>query len=248
MGAWLSSTAGELIRFETTQWSLVSAAGDEEERRDALAGLYRTYCSPVYSFVRRRGYSRQDAQDVTQDFFIHLVEKNAFSRADPNRGKFRTFLLGSLEFFLQTLSRRARAEKRGGRANIVFLDDETAEALYQLADPGLTAQQVFDARWAGTLIEGAVTRLQTEMERAGKRQLFDQLLGFVVGAEDSSYFEVAQRTGLTVAAIKAAIYRLRERYRELLRAEVARTVTSSADFDDEIKALRSSLMSRRSKR
>jgi RNA polymerase sigma factor (sigma-70 family) len=248
MSPWLSSTTGERIQFETTQWSLVSAAGQDEERRDALEGLYRTYCSPVYSFVRRRGYIRQDAQDLTQDFFIHLVEKNAFRRADPNRGKFRTFLLGSLEFFIQHVSRRARAEKRGGQAKVVFLDDESAEASYQLADPGLTAQQVFDARWAGTLIEGAVTHLKSEMERAGKRALFDQLLGFVVGGEESSYFEVAQRAGLTPAATKAAIYRLRERYRELLRAEVARTVTSSADFDDEIHTLRTSLLSRRPKR
>ena len=248
MSAWLSSSLGERIRFETTQWSLVSAASGDEGRRAALEGLYRTYCTPVYSFVRRRGYSRQDAQDLTQDFFVHLVEKNAFRRADPNRGKFRTFLLGSLELFLQDESRRARAEKRGGQANIVFLDNETPEAHYQLADPGLTAEQVFDARWAGTLIEGAVTRLKTEMERAGKRELFDQILGFVVGGEESSYFEIAQRTGLTVAAAKAAIYRLRERYRELLRSELARTVSSSADFDDEIRALRSSLTGRRSRR
>ena len=129
----------------------------------------------------------------------------------------------------------------------MFLDDETAEAYYQLADPGLTAEQVFDARWARTLIENALNRLQTEMERAGKRELYDQLLGFVVDAEKSSYFEVGQRAGLTTAATKAAIYRLRERYRELLRDEVARTVTSSADFELEIRELRSSLMSRRSK-
>jgi hypothetical protein len=156
-------------------------------------------------------------------------------------------LLGSLENVLQDAFRRARAEKRGGQADVVFLDDETAEAHYQLADPGLTAEQVFDARWAGTLIEGAVAALKTEMERAGKRGLFDQLLGFVVGGEETSYSEVAQRIGLTVAATKAAIYRLRERYRELLRAEVARTVSSSADFDDEIHDLRNSLMSRRPK-
>jgi RNA polymerase sigma factor (sigma-70 family) len=248
MSPWLSSTAGKQIRFETTQWSLVSAAGEDEERRNALEGLYRSYCSTVYSFIRRRGYSRQDAQDLTQDFFIHLVEKNAFRRADPNRGKFRTFLLGSLEFFLQHASQRARAEKRGGQANVVFLDDQTAEAYYQLADPGLSAEQVFDTRWARTLIENALNRLQTEMERAGKRELYDQLLGFVVDAEKSSYFEVGQRAGLTTAATKAAIYRLRERYRELLRDEVARTVTSSADFEHEIRELRSSLMSRRPKR
>src|SRR5580700_6089309 len=124
MSPWLSSTAGERIRFETTQWSLVSAAGEDEEKRDALEGLYRSYCSPVYSFVRRHGYSRQDAQDLTQDFFVHLMEKNALTRADPNRGKFRRFLLGSLEFFLRHADARARTEKRGGQAKIIFLDDE----------------------------------------------------------------------------------------------------------------------------
>jgi RNA polymerase sigma factor (sigma-70 family) len=245
MTAWLSSTAGEGIRFETTQWSLVTAAAAEEERRNALEGLYRTYSASVYCFIRRRGYGRQDAQDLTQDFFIHLVERNTFRRADPNRGKFRTFLLGALESFLQHASRDARAEKRGGNASVVFLDDETAETQHQLADPGLTAEQIFDARWAGALIQGAVARMRAEMEKAGKRELFDQLVEFVVGGKESSYLEVAQRTGLTIAATKAAIYRLRERYRELLVSELARTVSSPDDFDDEIRSLRNSLMNRR---
>jgi len=109
MTGWLSSSVGGQVRFETTQWSLVSAASDEQEKLGALSGLYRSYCTPVYFFIRRRGYSREDAQDLTQDFFLHLVEKNAFSRADPSRGKFRTFLLGALEFFLQHAAERARS-------------------------------------------------------------------------------------------------------------------------------------------
>jgi RNA polymerase sigma factor (sigma-70 family) len=248
MTGWLSSSVGGQVRFETTQWSLVSAASGEEEKHAALEGLYRSYCTPVYFFVRRRGYSREDAQDLTQDFFVHLVEKNAFSRADPSRGKFRTFLLGALEFFLQHEAERARSQRRGGQSNIVFVDAGNAEAQYQLVDPALTAEQIFDARWAGTLIEGALARLQAEMEQAGKSELYDQIWRFVVADEESSYLEVAQRTGLTVSAIKTAIHRLRSRYRAVLRDEIARTVTSSADFDEEIRALRSSLVGRRYRR
>jgi RNA polymerase sigma factor (sigma-70 family) len=247
MTGWLSSSAGGILRFETTQWSLVFAASEDGERRGALEDLYRSYCSPVYFFVRRRGYSRPDAQDLTQDFFVYLLQKNVFSRADPNRGKFRTFLLGTLEFFLSHASARARTEKRGGQADVVFLDDETAETHYQLADPGLTAEQIFDARWASTLVGNAVARLQAEMEKAGKRELFEQLWDFLAG-EESSYLEVSQRTGLSLAATKAAIHRVREHYRELLRTEIARTVSSFADLNDEIRSLRSSLMGRRSRR
>jgi hypothetical protein len=173
------------------------------------------------------------------------VEKNTFSRADPDRGKFRTFLLGSLQIFLQHAAERARTEKRGGQAKIIFLDDQTAEAGYQLTDPGQTAEQIFHARWLAALIEGALSRLQAEMEQSGKKKLFDQICGFLLEDEESSYIEVSQRTGLTISAVKASIYRLRGRYRELLRAEVARTVTSSADFDDEIRAFRASLAGRR---
>ena len=248
MTGWLSSSVGGQLRFETTQWSLVSAASAEEDKLAALEGLYRSYSTPVYFFIRRRGYNREDAQDLTQDFFLHLVEKNAFSRADPSRGKFRTFLLGALEFFLQHAAERARSQKRGGLDNTIVVDTATAEVQYQLVDPALTAEQIFDARWAGTLIEGALARLQTEMEQAGKRELFDQIWGFVVAEEESSYLEMCQRTGLTMSAIKTAIHRLRSRYRVLLRDEVARTVTSSTDFDEEIRALRSSLVGRRTRR
>jgi DNA-directed RNA polymerase specialized sigma24 family protein len=243
MTGWLSSSAGWRFRFETTQWSLVSAAaGEGEKSRDALENLYHSYCYPVYSFVRRRGYTRQDAQDLTHDFFIYLLEKDGFSRAAAGQGKFRTFLLRSLEFFLGHADERARTLKRGGRVTLVFIDDAAAEGAYQLIDPGLTAEQIFDAQWAMILIEGTLARLKAEMEQAGKGELFDQLSGFLLGGEESSYLELAKRTGLTLAATKAAIYRLRVRYRELLQAEVARTVASSADFDAEIRALQASLL------
>ena len=245
MAGWLSSSAGGQLRFETTQWSLVSAAaGEGEESRNALDDLYRSYCYPVYSFVRRRGYRRQDAQDITHDFFVYLLEKEGFSRALAGQGKFRTFLLRSLEFFLQHADRRTRTQKRGGRVTLVFLDDESAEVAYQLIDPGLSAEQIFDAQWAMMMVKSTFARLQSEMEQAGKRELFDHLSGFVLDGEESSYLEVAHRSGLTLPAIKAAIYRLRVRYRELLQAEVARTVASESDFEAEIRALQASLLNR----
>jgi RNA polymerase sigma-70 factor (ECF subfamily) len=152
-------------------------------------------------------------------------------------------LLGALEFFLAHAHERATAEKRGGNATLVFLDDETAEVRYQLADPGQTAEQVFDARWAATLIETTVDRLKAENEAAGKGELFNQIRGFLLEGEESSYAQVAERAGLTLGAVRLAIHRLRSRYRELLRAEIARTVVSSGDFDEEVRALRASLQS-----
>jgi RNA polymerase sigma factor (sigma-70 family) len=243
MADWLSSTAGGGLRFETTQWSLVAAAGADEQNRPAFQDLYRSYSQPIYAFIRRRGFGRQDAQDLTQDFFVHLLEKNTFSRADRLRGKFRTFLLGALEFFLAHAKERAQAEKRGGNASMVFLDDDDAEVRYQLADPGQSAEQIFDARWAATLIETTVDRLKKENETAGKGELFNQIRGFLLEGEESSYAQVAERTGLTLGAVRLAIHRLRARYRDLLRAEIARTVVSSADFDEEVRSLRASLQS-----
>jgi DNA-directed RNA polymerase specialized sigma24 family protein len=244
MEHWLSSSAGGNIRFETTQWSLVSRVGSEdEENRIAFESLYRSYSHPIYGFIRRRGYSRHEAQDLTQDFFLHLLQKNITNRADPLRGKFRTFLLSALGFFLLHANEKAGTQKRGGDAMMVFLDEETAEALYQLTDPAQTAEQIFDARWAATLVQATIDRLKAEMEAAGKGELFNQIRGFLIEYAKSSYAEAAQATGLTIAALKTAIHRLRVRYRDLLREEIARTVMSPADFDDEVRALRASLLS-----
>ena len=138
---------------------------------------------------------------------------------------------------------KAGAQKRGRDATMVLLDEETAEARYQLTDPGQTAEQIFDGRWAATLVQTKIDRLKAEMENVGKRELFNQLRGFLIAYPESSYAEAAQATGLTVPTLKAAIHRLRVRYRELLREEIARTVVSPADFDDEVRALRASLLS-----
>src|SRR6516162_3012637 len=148
----LDSTAGACPNFMTTQWGLVAAASTEgaAETRAALEELYRLYCYPVYAFIRRRGYRRQDAQDLTQDFFVHLLEKSTLGRADPQRGRFRNFLLGTLEYFLANAAERASAAKRGGGCQWVFLDDDSAENDYQLAAPEeLAPEKLFEARWAG---------------------------------------------------------------------------------------------------
>ena len=165
----LDSTAGGRPKFLTTQWGLVAAASAEgtAEARAALDGLYRLYCYPVYAFIRRRGHGRQDAQDLTQDFFVHLLEKSALGRADPQRGRFRSFLLGTLEHFLAHAAERARTVKRGGDCQLVYLDDDTAENRYQLA-ARMTAEKIFEARWAAALIEATLVRLRVESNQKAR--------------------------------------------------------------------------------
>ena len=242
MDAALDSTAAGRPNFLTTQWGLVATASAEgaAEARVALDGLYRVYCYPVYAFIRRRGYGRQDAQDLTQDFFVHLLEKSTLGRADPQRGRFRSFLLGALDHFLAHAAERARARKRGGDCQFVYLDDDAAENCYQLAAQ-MTAEKIFETRWAAALIEAALVRLRGELQAAGKRRLFDAVQGFLLGGEDASYQQVADRLGLSVGAIKTTIHRMRSRYRALLREEVARTVATPAEVEEELRCLRAAL-------
>jgi RNA polymerase sigma factor (sigma-70 family) len=195
----LDSTAGGRPEFLTTQWGMVANASEEGaiEARAALDELYRVYCHPVYAFIRRRGYGRQDAQDLTQDFFVYLLEKSALGRADPQRGRFRSFLLGTLDHFLAHAAERARTLKRGGDCQFVYLDDDTAENHYQLA-ARMTAEKIFEARWAAALIEAALVRLRVEFQGAGKGQLFDAIQGFLLSGEDASYQQVADGLGLSL--------------------------------------------------
>jgi DNA-directed RNA polymerase specialized sigma24 family protein len=242
----LDSRAGGRPNFLTTRWGLVSAASVEgdAEARAALEELYRLYCYPVYAFIRRRGYGRQDAQDLTQDFFVHLLDKGTLGRADSERGRFRNFLLGSLEHFLAHAAERAGAVKRGGGCQWVSLDDNGAEDRYQIAAPeGMTAEKLFEARWAAALVEATLVRLRCEMESEGKGNLFEALQGFLLGQEDASYQQVAIALGLSLGALKTAIHRLRGRYRALLREEVARTVAAPAEVDEEVRYLRAVLRS-----
>jgi DNA-directed RNA polymerase specialized sigma24 family protein len=246
VGGALDSTAGGRSNLHTTQWGLVAAASAEgtAEVRAAWGELYRLYSYPVYAFVRRRGYGRQDAQDLTQDFFVHLLEKGTLGRADAQRGRFRNFLLGALEHFLGHAAERAAAGKRGGGCQWVFLDDDSAEHPHELAAPeGMTAEKLFEARWAAALVEATFARLRGELESEGKEHLFEALQGFLLGRDDASYQEVANTLSLNLSALKTAIHRLRGRFRALLREEVARTVAAPAEVDEELRYLRTALRS-----
>jgi RNA polymerase sigma factor (sigma-70 family) len=238
----LDSTAGGRPNFLTTQWGLITASAEgSAEARAALEGLYRAYCYPVYAFIRRRGYSRPDAQDLTQDFFVHLLEKGALGRADPQRGRFRSFLLGALDHFLAHAAARAAARKRGGGCRMVWLDDEGAETQYKLAAPeAVTAEVLFDARWALTLLEHALARLARQYALDRKEAVFEALKGFVdlgAGGPESSYQAAAQTLGVGVGTVKTLIRRLRKQYFALVREEVARTVADPAEVEDELRAL-----------
>ncbi len=242
----LNSSAGGRPDFVSTQWSLLLAAAEDRDQAAAQAAwqdLYQTYCYPVYAFIRRRGYPRPAAQDLTQGFFVHLLEKGTLSRADRDKGRFRTFLLGALEYFLTDAVRREHAAKRGGGLRPVFLDDaEAAENQYQLAAPACESpEKLFDARWAAALLAAVFARLREEMARAGKEHLFVALQDYVVGAEDASYQETADRLALSLPMLKSSIHRLRLRYGALLREEVARTVARPGDVEEEIRHLRDAL-------
>lgn len=244
----LSSTSGRSGKFGETQWGEIAKAAQEDlhspDVRDAVECLYRAYSHPVYAFIRRRGRSRHDAQDLTQDFFIHLLEKKTLSRANQERGKFRTFLLGALQRFLADKAEYANAKKRGGGSNMLFLDDDKAEQQYQLAAPdGVTAEELFQRRWAASLIGLTMLRLKEELSAAGKSRLFQALEGLILGAADSPQQEIADRLGVSASVVRTTIHRLRGRYRELLREEILRTLTDPKDIELEIKELRTILQS-----
>ncbi|HEX9046664.1 MAG TPA: sigma-70 family RNA polymerase sigma factor [Verrucomicrobiae bacterium] len=227
--------------FVTTHWSVVVAAGqpDTDRARDALARLCQTYWHPLYAYIRRVGYSPHDAQDLTQEFFARLLEKNFLSGADESRGRFRSFLLASLKHFLANEWHRARAQKRGGGQIPIPIDFHNAETSigFEPADT-TTAEKIYERRWALTLLDQVLRQLREEFVRDGKEKLFDQLKPTLTEASRSvRYAEMAQRLGTTEGAVKVAVHRLRQRYRELLRAEIAQTVNGPAEVDDELRNL-----------
>jgi RNA polymerase sigma-70 factor (ECF subfamily) len=219
----------------------VLAAGDSSApaTRDALETLCRTYWYPLYAFACRKGYNETDAQDVIQEFFQRLLEKKYLQLADRKRGKFRTFLLSSLQHFLVNEWTRARAAKRGSGRPMVSWDSATAEGLYECdATTDLTPEKIYEQRWAVTLLERVLTRLQQEVIADGKGEAFEQMKIFLWGeAKTGSYGDLARNLGLTENAARVAVHRLRQRYRQLLRAEIAHTVAHPDDIDDEIRYL-----------
>ena len=234
-------------RFATTRWSLVLACVDpniaEEEAHRALAELCKTYWRPIFAFVCRHGRSIPDAQDLTQDFLLMVLEGNLLKRADPSRGRFRSLLLKALQNFLLDDLDKKRARKRGGDVQFVSWDDWMAEAPSQLtvsaqALESWPAERLFDLRWAATVVEQALGRLREECESEGKLRAFEALRP-CLGAEreDVSYSTLAQTLGVPEPTVKRLVHRLRQRYRSLLRDEVAGTVADSAEIDDEIRHL-----------
>ena len=224
--------------FATTHWSVVaqSALTDAPEATNALAQLCETYWPPIYSFIRRRGYAPADAQDLTQGFFAFFLRTKAYARTDQLHGKFRSFLLASVKNFLADNWDRDRAIRRGGDYQFVSLDQKTAEALYDAASAAdSTAERLFDLRWAKTLAGGALNCLREELQAEGKLELFEQLKAFVAGGSMlPSYDEASAHTGLPRATVKTHVHRLRLRYREIVRCEIARTVSAPHEIDEEL--------------
>jgi RNA polymerase sigma-70 factor (ECF subfamily) len=228
---------------------MVQACGDADDAagaENALADLYRAYWYPLYAYLRRNGHNEHDAEDLVQSFYAFLQEKHAIAKADRERGRFRTFLLSSLQNFLSHERERARALKRGGGQELIFLDAQQANERYRLepADEE-TPETVFEIRWARTLLEQTLARLQAEFTARGKQRLFDRLQTFLTGDPgETSYQAAADALALPLSAVKTSIHRLRREYRERLREEIGRTVASPADIDDELRYLRQVLSSR----
>jgi RNA polymerase sigma-70 factor (ECF subfamily) len=232
--------------FVTTRWSLILSAADgtEEQRaRDALAELCRTYWRPILSFVCARGHSREDAQDLTQDFFVRILKNNWLQHADRKRGRFRSLLLKSLQNFLINATLRTHARKRGGGAEFISWDEWMGESPSQLsaaeqALKSLPPERLFDLTWATTVVEHAVQRLREECESKGKLWLFQALSSHLTDERDElSYANLSRELAMSETAVKKQLHSMRRRYRSLLRDEVSQTVEDPADVDDEIRYL-----------
>jgi len=243
-----SSSRSAARQFAATRWTVVLTAGQaaSPQAGRALEELCRAYWYPLYAYVRRRGYDVHEAEDLTQEFFARLLAKNYLASVDRSKGKFRSFLLASLKHFLANEWDRAHAAKRGGGQPLLPLDTQTGEKRYR-SEPSmtgsgpvdeLTAQKLLERQWALALLDLVLNRLQAESAADGKGEQFDQLKLFLTeGKGTTSYASVAKKLGTTEGAVKVAVYRLRRRYRELLREEIAHTVASPAEIEEEIRHL-----------
>jgi RNA polymerase sigma factor (sigma-70 family) len=238
-----SSLGGGVNRFQTTRWDVVlhSAQSKTSGCKEALADLCKLYWYPLYAFIRHRGYSPEDAQDLVQGFFLHLIEYKTLSRVDRSKGKFRSFLLASLQNYLANEADRARCLKRGGKVEFVYIDLEETEDRYEL-EPGeeLTPEKIFDARWAMALLGEAMNRLSRGYVDQGKATTFQALRAFLDPINTKrlpSYEEVAAQLEVSVGSLKTQIHRLRKQYTAIVREEISRTVSDASDVDTEIHAL-----------
>jgi RNA polymerase sigma-70 factor (ECF subfamily) len=233
--------AQQSATFATTHWSVVVTAGqpDSPEAAAALERLCQTYWYPLYAYLRRRGYNEHDGQDVTQGFFAQLFEHRSLNRVDRDKGRFRSFLLASLKYFLADQWDRASAQKRGGGGEVISLDAQQAEERYRLepADER-SPDNLFERRWAMTLLDQVLARLAQEFSDAGKSELFNRLRPFLVeGTGEKTYAETAREGGTTEEALKKAVQRLRRRYHQLFREEIAQTVASPDEVEEELRHL-----------
>ena len=232
--------------FPLTHWSAIIAAGESQVApkvaQEALAELCETYWSPLYSFVRSRGYSVHDAQDLTQSFFAYLIERKIYARVDRQKGRFRSFLLASLKNFLADVSDRERTLKRGGGQNFLPLNEEQikeAESFFQTHRGAANGDQIFNRSWAESLIAVGLERLAADYKRELKEELFNELRIFLTSSAEPlpTYAELAVRLRIVEPTLRSHVTRLRARYREILRAEVSQTVDTEAEVDDELREL-----------
>lgn len=226
-------------QFPTTRWTLVFAAGDPHRReaRSALVSLCERYWYPLYAYLRRRGYPPDQAQDLTQEFFMRVLEGRYLNRADPEKGRFRSFLLSSLKFFVADEQDRQRARKRGG-GQIVAFEFSSGEDRYQ-REPAHdeTPERIFERRWALSVLDRVVDKLRSEFVHHGRPEHFERLKVFLLGQSDAPYAGLAQELHTSEGALKVAIHRLRKRYRELFRQEIADTVADPAEVESELRYL-----------
>jgi DNA-directed RNA polymerase specialized sigma24 family protein len=237
--------------FATTRWTLVRRAGEsdhDEPAREALAELCRIYWRPIFLYICSRGYPVPEAQDLTQDFFVMILEGDLLGRANESRGRFRSFLLGSLRYFLDHARERSAAEKRGGKIQFISWDAHPAPSQIWAPDERpLPPERSFDLSWATTVVEQALARLREECERHGRLRLFEVLSQHLVAdRSEVSYTALATDLGVGEVVVKKQLHNLRQRYRWLLRDEVAQTVDDPADVEDEIRHLCAVLAAERS--
>jgi RNA polymerase sigma-70 factor (ECF subfamily) len=228
------------VRFDTTRWSVVNAAAGSstDERRAALTDLCERYWFPLYAYVRRKGSDADEANDLTQAFFATLLEKNYVADADPQRGRFRTFLLASLNHFLANERRREQTQKRGGGQRFASLNCGDAEVRYQraLVDQ-LTPERAFEREWVLELLRRVLEQLRIEAEQAGRGERFRLLEPSLTSPASRSYAETAKQLDMSEGAVKTAVHRLRKRFRELIRAEIAQTLLTPSEAEQEIRSL-----------
>lgn len=238
-GEGFETTPAGAGQFASTHWSVVLAAGRESSQgaREALTRLCQAYWYPLYAYIRRQGRGPHDAEDLTQEFFARFLEKKFLADVHRERGRFRSFLLAALKHFLANEGDRARAHKRGGRCKFISLDERAAERRYALEPrEDLSADKIYERRWALTLLDQVLSRLKGEFADAGKAEQFERLKIFLsVGRSAAPYSAVAAQLRTTEEAVKVAVHRLRKRYRELLREEIAQTVAGRDEIEEEIR-------------